>query len=206
MLSAFDLSLFHWIAGSSSSPVPLVLLAIFFAKMLIFIIPVYLVLFWIYGGEWGRKVVVCVLGAAAGALIVSFFIGIIFYRPRPFVAGVGVALIDHRPNASFPSNHAMIFSTYVTILYMLSYRTAAKIAFIAGILTCWARVFVGVHYPLDIIGGIVLGAAAGYVFIRYVLPVLPQDFWERIYALPPSLCDFFNEKLPTDKQERRLYS
>lgn len=212
MLSLFDQNLFHWIAGSPSSPTLIVFLAIFCAKVLIYIIPFYLVLFWFYGGEWGRKVVVSVFIAVAAALIISFFIGQLFYRPRPFDAGIGVALIDHRSNASFPSNHALIFSAYVTVLYLLSYRTAAKIGFIAGALTCWARIFVGVHYPFDILGGVLLGAVSGYIVVHYVLPVLPQELLNRIYQLPPRSRNHFNERVRVnervraDKRERHLYS
>ena len=54
-----------------------------------------------------RKTLLYCLFSVLLASSVSWLIGKIWYRPRPFTRGKGPALVKHKANASFPSNHAM---------------------------------------------------------------------------------------------------
>lgn len=94
------------------------------------------------------------------AIAMSYTVGLVAFRPRPFMIGLGNALIDHRPNSSFPSNHGLAFAVCAIVLFLLRRTAMAWIATGLGIVVAWSRIYVGVHYPLDMAGSIVIGGLA----------------------------------------------
>ena len=101
---------------------------------------------------------------AVGALLTAHFIGVFFYRARPFVAHGVTQLIAHPSDSSFPSDHTTLAFTLIVALWFSLGRT--RWLWVAwGALIGAARVFVGVHYPTDVLGGALLGAAWGALAI-----------------------------------------
>jgi membrane-associated phospholipid phosphatase len=81
-------------------------------------------------------------------------------RPRPFIGDSGtVPLIAHSADSSFPSDHAIVAAAIATSLLMVNRRLGIAALSITALI-CIARVAVGVHYPLDVLAGALLGAAA----------------------------------------------
>lgn len=78
-------------------------------------------------------------------------------RPRPFLVIEDVRmLVGYRSSFSFPSNHAVTYTAGAIILsYFFRYLRIPS--FIVVFIVCISRVYVGVHYPSDVIGGAVLG-------------------------------------------------
>jgi undecaprenyl-diphosphatase len=98
--------------------------------------------------------------ALALALLTAHLIGVLFYRARPFVAHAVTQLIPYPPDASFPSDHTTLAFALVVALWPVLGRT--RWFWVAwGVLIGLARVMVGVHYPTDVLGGALLGAAWG---------------------------------------------
>jgi undecaprenyl-diphosphatase len=99
--------------------------------------------------------------ALGGALLTAHFLGVFFYyRARPFVDHTVTLLIAHPPDASFPSDHLAVAGALIVALWPVLGRTRwwwIGLSVAIGL----ARLFVGVHYPTDILGGFVLGAAWG---------------------------------------------
>jgi undecaprenyl-diphosphatase len=126
---------------------------------------------------WKRKRGLQVLVALAlllGAtdLVSHRVIKPIFHRSRPEQAGVAVVLReDMHTGLSFPSNHAVNMFAGATFLSLL-YPVLTVPAFLLAALVAYSRVYVGVHFPLDVIGGAVFGAACGWfaakAFRKYV--------------------------------------
>jgi undecaprenyl-diphosphatase len=88
-------------------------------------------------------------------------------RVRPYDALGGVRQIIHSGGGSFPSNHAMnnmaaavILAAYAPRYRWLWFGIAALIAF--------ARVYEGVHYPSDVLGGALIGIIGGWVLTKAV--------------------------------------
>ena len=103
------------------------------------------------------RVVLTVAVAMGSACLIRMF----HYNPRPFVLGLGRMLIAHEPTSSFPSLHAtFLFSMAFALLLQKGSRGIALFVMLLGFITAWARIFVGVHYPLDMAGAFITAAIA----------------------------------------------
>jgi len=162
-------------AGSDPSPI-VAFLAIFIAKFVVLAVPLLLAWRWIAGGRRNRLTVIALVLAFAFALVVSYLIGLLAFRPRPFVIGLGHALVEHRPNGSFPSNHGLAFAVCAVLLFLVRQKSAAWLMAGLGILVAWSRIYVGVHYPLDMIGAAIIAVpvtmASLWVVDRHGLTIL----------------------------------
>ncbi|TSA23496.1 phosphatase PAP2 family protein [bacterium] len=132
-------------------------------------------------------VIALVLVAAVLSDLIAYrIIKPLFGRLRPchpeyFIQG-GRFLVGMKTSFSFPSNHAMNMFTAATVLsYFYQKYSGYFLGFAA--LIGFSRIYVGVHYPLDIIGGavfgIILGSGVyrGYVGIKVCIKrkVIPKE-------------------------------
>ena len=161
---AVDLRLFHAIHPSTppSSAMlqvargladgPLILTAAFLGTMLMF-------------PRWSmRSTALKASVAAAATLLANLIIGLIWDRARPFVAGAGQAWVSHAATGSFPSDH-LTAQWVIAGMLLLDRRTRAWSLAIAllGLPMAWARIYLGVHYPGDMLGALAMGALAMWI-------------------------------------------
>jgi len=86
-------------------------------------------------------------------------------RPRPFIRYPSPHTLVHAPtDPSFPSGHTTVAFACAAVLASLKPRLAAPLFLLAAAIG-FSRVYVGVHYPLDIVGGAALGLAIAAVLI-----------------------------------------
>jgi undecaprenyl-diphosphatase len=134
------------------------------AKDFIYLVVPLLIVLWFLPGEdraLRQRVSLAVPAAVVLALAIGLAAGLLYSDSRPFVADPGTRqLISHSADNGFPSDHALVgFSAATTLL---SWRLFAGVAVMAAAaLIGFARIFVGVHWPLDILGGAVIGVLAG---------------------------------------------
>lgn len=96
-------------------------------------------------------------------LILSFIIGGIYYVDRPFVHNKVNLLFDHTQDASFPSDHAT--GTMSIALGLKKYnKTFSIILTIISIIVGFSRVYVGHHYPMDVVGAYIMVYITGYIY------------------------------------------
>jgi len=83
-------------------------------------------------------------------------------RPRPYEVVAG-AVLRQQPahGTSFPSSHTAVTVAVVIALVPFLPRALAWVATAYAVLVGWSRVYLGVHYPLDILGGAGIGIAVG---------------------------------------------
>jgi undecaprenyl-diphosphatase len=113
---------------------------------------------------WNRSVMPVAAGvAAAGAAwALANLAKVIANRPRPYEVVAGAVL--RQPPAlgtSFPSSHTAVTVAVVIALVPFLPRVLAGVAIAYAVLVGWSRVYLGVHYPLDILGGAGIGIAVG---------------------------------------------
>ncbi len=86
----------------------------------------------------------------------------LFMRPRPFVAHQVVQLIVYSADkSSFPSGHAAFFFGLAAVVFLYNKRLGWWFL-TAALLISLARVYVGVHYPFDILAGALIGLGTGW--------------------------------------------
>ena len=118
-----------------------------------------LVAIWFVVGWWRqmaeeRQGAIAALLAATGALGINALIGLLWYRPRPYVAHPGSVhlLVTHSADSSFPSDHAAA-AFAIAVVLLIAHRRWGLLALAAAALTGYARVYVGDHYPTDVLAG-----------------------------------------------------
>ena len=137
------------------------------------------ILLLIFGGSKGRNTVVII----AMTMIVLIIIGQIAKeavgRPRPIMYDNSSSLVAPDKEFAFPSGHALLVSSGAAVMLAL-FRDSHKRQIISigltieAALVCFSRVYVGGHYPLDVIGGILLGVGVAFIFVALVKPISYQ--------------------------------
>lgn len=161
-IEAFNRTLFLHINGGDGTPTWLVQAATGIADYLIYLIPLLLLGLWLWGDHARRSLaikacLVALLGVAANQVI-----GAAWPHPRPFMIGIGHAWMPHAADSSFPSDHMTVFASVgLTLLFDGAAEWGAA-TLLVGLFVAWARVFLGVHFPLDMAGAV---AVAGAVYI-----------------------------------------
>lgn len=94
----------------------------------------------------------------------------LFYRPRPFITLEFSPLVDHVTTGALPSGHAVVYFTLTMVAWYLAKASVGwRVLFVASaIFICIARIATGIHWPLDIIAGILV-AAVSVLMIKWLL-------------------------------------
>ncbi|HGJ5879645.1 MAG TPA: undecaprenyl-diphosphate phosphatase [Arsenophonus nasoniae] len=164
MLNDINLSLFSFINATPITSISTLTLAIFLAKRLILIFPLITIACWFWGRAGNlvcQRVFVCKTALALiVGLAISGFIGVIFPLERPFVLGIGQHFLAHAPTPSFPSNHATITFIFAFGFLFWLRNWIGLLLFIPAFTIAWARIFLGVHWPLDMVGAFLVAIMA----------------------------------------------
>lgn len=141
-------------------------------------------------GEWkfagAASFVVFLKNRSLGKkMLLAFFITLLFIfplktlidEPRPYVAYKEIREIGwHEETSSFPSGHAAFAFSYSVVLSKAFGRR--KTFFGAALLIAFTRLYLGQHYPLDVIAGAGLGLLGGYL-TNLIYSRMELSSWKR---------------------------
>jgi undecaprenyl-diphosphatase len=163
-------------------------LSIFAAKYLVGFIVLWLFSIWLWGCPKHRFILLLAFSSSMLALLINWVISLVWFHPRPFMIGIGNAYLTHAPDSSFPSDH---FTALCAICFVYLWYESIKslISIILILLTCcvaWARIYVGIHYPFDMLGGIIVSLLSTSIIIyfparvkRHMLPI-SEHFYRKL--------------------------
>lgn len=165
-LSELNLSLFSWINASPEASNTSIHFAIFIANDLLYCMILLFAWFWLRGNYDTKKQILKAFIFTSIAILISQCISHVYYHPRPFVMEVGRTLIYHAPNGSFPSDHMLIFSSIAFSYLFSAQRKLGGFLLIMAWLVAWSRVYLGVHFPLDMLGAFLLAFALNFFGLK----------------------------------------
>ena len=165
-LSELNLSLFSWINASPEASNTSIHFAIFIANDLLYCMILLFAWFWLRGNYDTKKQILKAFIFTSIAILISQCISHVYYHPRPFVMEVGRTLIYHAPNGSFPSDHMLIFSSIAFSYLFSAQRKLGIFLLVMAWLVAWSRVYLGVHFPLDMLGAFLLAFALNFFGLK----------------------------------------
>jgi undecaprenyl-diphosphatase len=171
-----DVNLFHDINGLAGRYAWLDLLGVFAARWLIFAIAAAAAWPWLSSlarhasrreERHARLMALAAVLAAAMSFVFNWLFSLVRFRHRPFSVLEDVHLIVPAPLTphSFPSSHAAIaFALAFTVL--LARRSYGWALLVLAAFVAFGRVYVGVHYPLDVVAGLLVGLLCAALAVR----------------------------------------
>lgn len=138
-------------------------LVYFGAEWLVLVFPAALFWIWRQGNTKGsqhapQKAVVLAVASVIIGIAVNTVIGYVYLRARPFVTHPDLLAMGFKVDAqSFPSSHTMFSFAIASSIYLSGYKRLGGWLLAAAAVVGLSRIFAGVHYPGDVLGGLAVG-------------------------------------------------
>lgn len=179
---SLNMEVFHAINGLAYKNAALDSFMVFCSKYLPYIFALTIIIVFVLGIVKGnieyRKMAVSTVVFTIINLIISFIIGMFYYSPRPFVHNKVNLLYYHAADTSFPSDHATA-SMSIALGFGMFDKILGWIFVILSVLIGISRVYVGQHYPTDVIGAYIIVIITGFIYNKF-LKSFVVDLYEKI--------------------------
>lgn len=118
------------------------------------------------GGRWRPLALCLLLAIGLSDLVSARVIKPLVGRDRPCIAEPTARLLVSRTSSrSFPSSHATNNGAAAGVVWSEAGWVAGLPVLALALMVSWSRVYVGVHYPLDVVAGLCLGVAIARIVI-----------------------------------------
>ena len=170
----FDTALLQYIHSNTNPIAVSIMKSISFVGSGYFLVPIITLIFIYTFIKKNYYISKILLASSLGCWILNYVLKILFNRTRP----LDFFLVE-QGGLSYPSGHSMVsMSMYLSFAYLISrneiFKDKKKIvyafALIDVLLMGASRIYLGVHWPTDIIGGFIMG----YVFFRFVVATIKE--------------------------------
>lgn len=170
-------ALFLWFNAPEHPSTLLLAIATFFAEYAIWALPVIIGFGWLRGNEHTRKILLEATASGLAGLLINQIIGLVWQHPRPFMIDLGHTLIPHAADSSFPSDHlTLLWAVAFSFLMHRSPRLAGMTLALLGLPVAWARIYLGVHFPLDMVGAALVAVLSAWLAFRELGVYLPATY------------------------------
>ena len=186
-----NLKLFNLINASQNANHVVVLMAKALAVFSPWLVIAILVWLWIFKTAEIRRSLM-IAGVALGiGLAVNFTLAFLFYASRPFELGIGQSLLTHSLETSFPSDHAtFLWSLGFGLIITRPLRWLGVGISCLGFAVAWARVYLGVHFPLDMLASLLI-ASCSVVVAKLLAGKLNGIFFQPVERINGMLLSAF---------------
>lgn len=175
MLDDWNLRLFLTVNAAANADPTVIILAKAVATWGVVPVLAIVAALWVWGQPKRRGALLAVVTVVPIALLLNGIVGWLYFRPRPFMLGIGRTLVQHAAEAGFPSDHATFLWTIGLGLMATAASRAAGWAILAiGLATAWARLYLGVHTPIDMLGSLAVAGAAA-LLARAIRPAVERN-------------------------------
>ena len=160
-----ELGIIEWMQGASPMLDPLMISVTYAASnATIWLIAAFLMT---CSMRYRRIGVAVIVALAVTYIVVDLVMKPVFDRPRPFEVEDLVPIVDPPTSASFPSGHtAHSFAAAFCIFYYNRRWGIPALAFAS--LVGVSRIYLGVHWPTDVLAGVIVGVAVAYAAIWFM--------------------------------------
>ncbi|MFN5408299.1 undecaprenyl-diphosphatase [Bradyrhizobium sp.] len=172
----------HGLAGAS------LLAILLLAQGAIYAGPCVVVFLCIFGEADDRRAAVGACLSSLLALAIAHVISSVYIHPRPFMDGPVRNYLGHNPDSSFPSDHSTLLFALGFALWICPPRQGrwfGGLLLVIAVAVGWARIVLGAHYPLDIIGAALVAAISARSFALLAGQALSAHittFGERLFS------------------------
>ena len=137
----------------------------------LYILPVLILGAYFLTRQWPaqKRMTLFALPAALGTYALGILGSHFYYDPRPFVVGHFIPLVAHAADNGFPSDHTLLVSALAMIGFYWD-RRLGSVLWLIAIIVAIARVYVGIHHPIDVLGSMVfaiIGVSITYGVVTY---------------------------------------
>ncbi len=163
-----DYSILRLINNFAGQKIWLDILGIIFSDFLIFAIPLIIILVYFFSKKRRKLFFISlkIIFALVLVCLINYSLKKIIARPRPFVDHNDIyqlaKLFADLKDFSFPSNHAAI-AFVMAISVLIDWKKFGLILLGLAVIVGLGRIFVGVHYPTDVLGGIITALVAVFL-------------------------------------------
>ncbi len=176
-------ALFLMLNAPEHPPALLLAVAQGLAEWLVWLVPLMLTLGWLRGDEKLRKLMLGATLSGLAGLLINQVIGLFWQHPRPFMVGLGHTFLAHAPDSSFPSDHlTLLWAVAFSLLVHERSRPAGLLLAFLGLPVAWARIYLGVHFPLDMAGAALVALTSSQLVLREKL-CLAERFYPPVKKL-----------------------
>lgn len=148
-------------------------ISIFLSKYAEYLFYLSIPVYWFFGNRKNKRMIIQTIIVCCISMGLSWLLGQLIPRDRPFVTLPLIPLVPHDAGASFPSNHATAALAIAATYWYFIKPKGRRFWMTLAVGVSLSRVFIGVHYPTDVLSGMVLGMSCAYA-IHSLLPRFPQ--------------------------------
>ncbi|WP_125761798.1 undecaprenyl-diphosphatase [Companilactobacillus hulinensis] len=163
-------------------------IGILFAKYLVYILALVMIYLWFSKRkdlQYRKMLTLSFISCVISEFVGKFIAGKIYFHLQPFAVLSNVhQLINKSVGNSFPSDHTIVFFSIMTIFFIYSKSKQRYWYLILATVVGLSRMFVGVHYPIDVFVGASIGTIISIITYEYLsTSKITNDIVIKIYKL-----------------------
>ncbi len=126
------------------------------------------------------------LGVSIGAIFTNLFIKVVVARPRPYADPNGFyyplwEMLGRATESdkSFPSGHTTAAAASMVPVFLIGKKRVSWTALLFPLLMGLSRIYLVVHYPSDVLGGLIVGTVAGCIAALLAQRAVPRKYYDK---------------------------